>query len=355
MIPLPLHSFHNRIGAKFGQLNGSEVVRAYRSVESEYLKITRNAGLLDLGCRGRIAVLGKDREKFLHGQLTNDVLGLKKGQGRYAAIVSAKGKLQSDLFFYKLDEELLLDFEPGLTARLIERLEKYVIADDVQLVDVAPHYSLFSVQGPNAAELLKKAAPFESIPEKPLTWISISSSEGEIYLMNNPRLNAPGYDLFIPKASEAAFADRFDQEQWVGWDAFEIARVESAVPRFGADMDENNLPQEAEIQDRAVSFSKGCYIGQEVIARIRTYGQVAKALRLLRLPNQVQKLAGPGEKLFKQGKEVGHLTSSCLSPKYGSEVALGYVRKETNSPGSLLRLGSAEGPEVQVVGIPGHL
>ena len=355
MIPLPLHSFHQRIGAQFGQLNDCEVVRSYLSVESEYLKISRNAGLLDFTFRGRIAVLGKDREKFLHGQLTNEVLGLKKGEGHYAAIVSAKGKLQSDLFLYKLDEELLLDFEPGFTAKLIERLEKYVIADDVHLVDVAPHYSLFSIQGPHALTLLKKTALFDSIPEKPLTWRSDSSSDGEIYLMNNPRLNTAGYDLFVPKAAEVDFAERFDREEWVGWDAFEIARVESAVPRFGADMDENNLPQEAEIQDRAVSFSKGCYIGQEVIARIRTYGQVAKALRLLRLPNQVQKLAGPGEKLFKEGKEVGYLTSSCLSPKYGAEIALGYVRKETNSPGSLLRLGSAEGPEVQVVGIPGQI
>jgi len=349
---LPLHSYHEKPGVVFGEINGQEVVHSYGSVEREYLNLTRTAALLDLSFRGRICVLDKDRERFLHGQITNDVLGLKPGQGCYAAITSAKGKIESDVFLYKLKEEILLDFEPGLTTRIIQRLEKYVIAENVQIVDVSSHYGLLSVQGPSSQSLLEERKLVERLPERELSWTKSESDQVEIYMMKNSRLGTSGFDLFVPVGEIHDLAETLNLP-WAGWQAFEIARIEGGIPRFGVDMTEVNLPQEAEIQDRAVSFTKGCYIGQEVIARIRTYGQAAKSLRLLRMPTEVQRLVEPGEKLFKEGKEVGYITSSALSPKHGAEVALGYVRKESNSPGSILRLKSADGPETVIIGIPG--
>jgi folate-binding protein YgfZ len=349
MSALALHSFHAARGASFSELNGSELVPSYGSTEAEYLALARAAVLADLSFRGRMCVLGTDREKFVHGQVTNDVAGLKTGEGCYAALINAKGKIQSDLFIYKLRDELLLDFEPGLTKVISDRLEKYIIADDVQLVDIAALYGLISAQGPKAAEVLKQAGL--PIPEGELHWSAVAEENGEIYVMRNSRFGFGGFDIFVPVPSLEQLAIQLESAlkdisgRWAGFSALEIARIENGIPRFGADMNESNLAPEAEIQDRAISYAKGCYIGQEIIARLRTYGQTTKSLRLLRLPSEGNTLPDPGTKLFKSGKEIGYITSSTLSPKHGAKIALGYVRKETNAPGEKLSLGTPESAE----------
>lgn len=353
MAPLLLHNFHSARGAIFREQTGQECVGSYGSTESEYLALTKGSALIDLSFRSRLCLLGSDREKFLHGQVTNEVLRLKTGQGTYAALVTAKGKLESDLYIYKLSDELLLDFEPGLTSRISSRLEKYIIAEDVQIVDVAPHYGLLSLQGPGAAAALRASAIAPEIPDSPLHWTKTTTPSGDLYIVNNGRYGTTGFDLFIPNPElESTAAKLSASSQWIGLDACEIARIENAIPRFGIDMNENNLAPEA-LGENAISYAKGCYIGQEVIARIRTYGQVAKALRLIRLPAELQNLPSPGTKLFKNGKEIGQLTSSTLSPLHGSKVALAYVRKEANSPGETLQFGAPDGGEVQVLAVPG--
>jgi folate-binding protein YgfZ len=350
MQALPLHDFHAAQGAAFFELNGCEVVASYGNPKEEYEALTSGAALVDLSFRSRICLLGADRDKFLHGQVTNDVLKLKIGQGCYATLVTAKGKIESDLFIHKLKEELLLDFEPGLTQRVIDRLTRYVIAEDVQMIDVAPHYGLLFVGGPGSMAILKECGLQLAIPEAPLTWLSTAIDSEEVYVVNNPRFRQPGFDLFVPVARIETIARALQQSgaKLAGFDALETVRIENAVPRFGLDMTENTLPQEAELQDRAISFAKGCYIGQEVIARIRTYGQVAKALRLLRLKDG--NTAPPsGTKIFASGKESGFVTSATYSPKYGVRVALGYVRKESNAIGTKVELGSSPGPQAEII------
>ena len=350
MAPLALHDFHQARGASFSIQSESEIVASYGATEAEYLALSREAALIDLSFRSRICLLGADREKFLHGQVTNEILRLKPGQGTYAALVTAKGKLETDLFIYKLAEELLLDFEPGLTRKVIDRLSKYIIAEDVQIADVAPHYGLLSVQGPRSSELLSAASIAPTLPEARLSWTKATVSGGELYVTQNNRFGAPGYDLFVPNDDLGAVAEKLAGSMTLaGIEACEIARIENGIPRFGIDMNGTNLAPEA-LQEQAISYAKGCYIGQEVIARIRTYGQVAKALRLLRLPDELQELPAAGEKLFRNGKDVGYITSATLSPKHGVKVALGYVRKEANSPGESLQLGSATGGLAVVLG-----
>jgi folate-binding protein YgfZ len=291
--------------------------------------------------------LGSDREKFLHGQVTNEVLRLKQGEGAYAAIVTAKGKLEADLFLYKLQEELLLDLEPGLSQKIADRLSRYIIAEDVQIIDVSPFYNLLSVQGPRSTDLLVSAINL-SLPIKPFSWTKTPTSSGDLYVMHNGRFGLAGYDLFIPSSDTLSFADKLAAAiRPVGLDSCEISRIENGLPRFGVDMDESNLAPEA-LKENAISYSKGCYIGQEVIARIRTYGQVAKALRRLHLAND-HALPSKGEKVFKNGKEVGFITSSTLSPKHDARIALAYVRKETNSPGETLNVTSVDGPEATII------
>jgi folate-binding protein YgfZ len=177
--------------------------------------------------------------------------------------------------------------------------------------------------------------------------------------MNQPRLGTAGFDLFVPVAALGAVADKLVAAAKkvgggaCGWQAQEMARIEAGIPRFGVDMDETNLAPEAGIDERAISYSKGCYIGQEVIARIRTYGQVTKSLRGLLLPDELPELPKHGDKLFHDEKECGFITSALASPSFHRNLALGYVRRECNAPGTELRLRFAQRDcPVQVVPLP---
>jgi folate-binding protein YgfZ len=334
-------------------------------------------------------LLGADRARFLHGQVTNDVKKLRPGEGSYAALVTAKGKMQSDLNIFALQDELLLDFEPGLTVVVTERMEQYIVADDVQVVDVAPHYGLLSVQGPKAKAVLwelgwigasaSSGPDGMELPANPHGSVKISNPTlGDVYVMNHARLagsagilpasspcendatrrqdaGAPrmqGFDLFIPTAALGAAADKLIAAaksvggRACGWTAFEIARIEAGVPRFGADMDETNIPLECGIEARAVSYNKGCYIGQEVINRIHSIGHVNRELRSLRLADEAKPLPARGDKLVHDGKEVGYITSAIYSPALKTNIALGYVRREVNQPGVELKVRTTEGEMV---------
>ncbi|HEX3890330.1 MAG TPA: glycine cleavage T C-terminal barrel domain-containing protein, partial [Verrucomicrobiae bacterium] len=252
----------------------------------------------------------------------------------------------------------------------------------VQIVDAAPHYGLLSVQGSKALEVVSALNLFPEIPTQQLGSIKISDATlGEIYIANNPRLDGTqgragsplpavgahgvtrptnfGFDLFIPNNSLGAVADKliFAAKQIggraIGWTAFETARIENGIPRFGADMDETNIPLECNIESRAIVYNKGCYIGQEVINRIHSVGHVTRELRGLRLADDLKTLPQKHDKLFHAGKEVGYMTSAVKSPSLKALVALGYVRREANQIGNELTLRTAAGESsVKIVDLP---
>jgi folate-binding protein YgfZ len=339
-------------------LNGVEV--NHGDLKTEHSALWESAGVLDLSSRSRLCLTGADRVRFLHGQVTNDVKALQPGDGCYAALITAKGRMQSDMYIYCLPEELLLDFEPGLTSTVSERLEKYVIADDVQIIDVAPNYGLVSVQGPKSQSVIRAVGIVDNLPAKPFGFVrKAETSFGELHVMNQPRLGTSGYDLLAATEQVGALKKKLIAAAKsaggceCGWAAFEIARIEAGIPRFGADMHETTNPLEAGLEGRAISFSKGCYIGQEVISRIRTYSEVAKALRGLRLANDLKSLPKKGDKLFSDGKEAGFVTSATASPRLNANIALGYVKREVNHPGTELTLRTAEGESgARIVELP---
>jgi folate-binding protein YgfZ len=358
---LPLHEFHHALGARFSELNGRETVADYGDVSSEYRALRESAGVLDFSFRTRICLTGNDRIRFLHGQITNDIRKLQPGQGCYAALTTAKGKMESDLNVFNLPDELLLDSEPGLTKKISQRLEKFIVADDVQIVDAAPHYGLLTVQGPKAADVVKSVGLLDNAlaPAREYAIAKIPDGTlGEIYVANFRRIVQPGFDIFVPIESLGAVADKLIAAaksvggRACGWTSFETVRIESGMPRFGADMDETNLPMEC-IESRAVSFNKGCYIGQEVLNRIHAMGHVAKELRGLRLADDLKMLPNKGDKLFRDGKENGYITSAIKSLALNSNIALGYVRREANQIGTELTLQTPDGTRsVKIVELP---
>ncbi|HWH67786.1 MAG TPA: glycine cleavage T C-terminal barrel domain-containing protein, partial [Candidatus Sulfotelmatobacter sp.] len=351
---------HESLGARLATVNHAEVVASYGDVPAEYSALRAAAGVLDLSCRSRLCLAGSDRVRFLHGQVTNNAKELRPGEGCYAALVTAKGKLQSDLNVYCLPEELLLDFEPGLTAAVSQRLERYIVADDVQVVDVEPLYGLLTVQGPQAGAVVRGIGLFSEFPSRPFASVRVTDPTlGEIYLMNQPRIGTSGFDLFLPGNALGAVADKLIAAakavggRACGWDAVEIARIEAGIPRFGADMDETNFPQECGIESRAVSYTKGCYIGQEVLNRLHTGGHVNRQLCGLRWAEALPGLPSKGDKLLRDGKEVGYITSAVISPALNAPIALGYVRRQAAAVGAELRCRSAQGESLaQIVNLP---
>ena len=257
-------------------------------ITAVYRALTEGAAFIDFSSRGRLCLVGADRQTFLNGQVTNNVKDLQPGQGCYAALANAKGKMTADLNIFMLADEILLDFETGLSAKVSERLEKFIIADDVRLVDASSHYGLLCVLGPKAIEKCESVG--WRVPAKPYA----IDPQDDVYVAQTSRLGAPGVDIFYP-LNRDDISKNLPLEP-ASMEAFDTVRIEQGIPRFGVDMDENTLAPEA-LGENAISYSKGCYIGQEVIARIRTYGQVAKALRGLRF-DAASNIPKAGDKIF---------------------------------------------------------
>ena len=316
-------------------------MRRVQVVEQEFTTLTEGAGWLDQSDRSRLCLLGADRARFLHGQVTNDINGLGEFTGCYAALVNAKGKMESDLFAYRLADEILLDFEPGLTAAVQARLERYVIAEDVEIADVAPHFGLLTVQGPQAEAVLTKLDL--PAPTEPLT---VAQTEDEIYIVHQPRLGTDGFDLFIPIDAMNAWRERLDTiAPRCQMPAFEKARVLATIPQFGVDLTTDNFPPEGGLETRAISYAKGCYIGQEIIARIRTYGKVNKVLRGLSLEGA----AAIGDPVLHEGTPVGTLSSVCHEPS----AALAIIKRTASEPGTVLSVDTKNGSvSAQVATLP---
>jgi folate-binding protein YgfZ len=270
------------------------------------------------------------------------VKDLRVGHGCYAALVNAKGKMTADLNIFVLAEEILLDFESSLTANVTERLQKFIVADDVEIVDASKSFGLVSILGPKAVGVCESLG--WRVPGRALE-IEVQDST---YVANVPRLGASAVDIYFPTENPSVVTKlKAAGVENCSMEAFDAVRIEQGIPRFGIDMDENTLAPEA-LGASAISYSKGCYIGQEVIARIRTYGQVAKALRSLRFEQSAQ-IPKAGDKIHHDGKEVGWITSAVFSPKFQHPIALGYVRKECNQIGVRLE---ANGAVAEIVALP---
>ena len=348
-----LHGYLNQQGAQFGDVAGERVAQKYGDTNTEYRALRESVVLVDLSFRGCLAVLGDDRVEFINGQVTNEVAGLKPGQGCYAALVNAKARMQADLHVYRLDDELILDFEPGLLDAVTQRLESHIVADQIELVDASPHFGLLSLQGPKTADTLKVLGL--ALPGEPFAHTKTTLDDlGEVYLMNNGRYGTTGCDLYIPTASLAKAAVRLANGIegqggcLAGWQATEIVRVEAGIPRFGIDMDNNTLPPEANLETRAISYTKGCYIGQEIIARIRTYGRVNRTFVGYCLDAD---LATGTQLDDDSGKTVGTLTSVIDSPRFGP-IALGLAKRGSESPGQVLTAREPVQGQATVAEIP---
>ena len=271
--------------------------------------------------------------------LSNDLKALKPFDGQYATVLTQQGKVIADVRVLCSLNSFYLDFWEYLKERILEHLNRYLVADEVEIADRSDEYAILSLQGPRAEALLRSLAGDAELPTKPQQHVMANIDEAAICVVRQSHTGEPGFDLIAPKASLLKIAKKLTEvgkqfsAAWIGEEAQNVLRVEAGIPRFGIDFTEDNLLLEVDIE-HAVSFSKGCYLGQEVVERIRSRGHVNRKLCGLLLEGH--DAAKAGDRLFAGEKEIGTVTSSVISPRLKRPIALGYVSKDFWSPGKEL-------------------
>jgi tRNA-modifying protein YgfZ len=272
------------------------------------------AAFVELSGRTKLRITGNDRLRFLNGQITNDARKATESKAIEACLLNAKGKINAHIFVSAAPDYFFIDAAPELREPLAARLERYVIADDVQIEDVTDRLSIFHVLSPTAPNL------------------------SNCRVISVRRFGEPGWDIWIEQPLYDAVLQQLSSTyRLVDPATAEIARIEHGIPRWGRELTDEIIPIEANLEERTIDYEKGCYIGQEVISRIKMSGQTNKRLCGLISVHNIP--LQPGMKLTStsaKGKEAGWITSATRSEKIGKEIALGFVKRGFNDRGTRL-------------------
>jgi len=284
-----------------------------------YDALRGGAAWLDLSSRGRIEVRGRDRTRLLHNITSNEVKKLQAGQGCYAFLLSPQGRIQADLLLFRFPDRFLIETEPELREKVPALIRRYIVADQVELEDFTGRTAEISVEGPEAAAMLAAlGAPAPEAPYSHAAWGEMTVADGGV-------TGQPGRRVFgaVDDVTELIHELESAGARRAGAGDARAVRIENGKPRYGEDITDTCLPQETR-QLHAVSFTKGCYIGQEIVERIRTRGHVNRTLQSVELPGPEP--AAPGS-VIEVGGKAAEVTSSVYSPHLGKAVALAYVRE----------------------------
>src|SRR5260370_815531 len=318
----------------------------FGDVRAEFQTLLSGCGLYDLSGRAKIAVTGSDRVRWLNGMATNNVRDLAPGHGVYAFLLNAQGRIQADLYVFQRGDSLLVDAESGQREKVLQLFDRYIIADDVEIADVSDKLTAFGLSGPESRNILERAGI--TVPD--LVSLELCSPKCncacdclQCTLVRGDDTAGTSYQLWLAPDTLKSTWDALVAAGAtpVGTDALELRRISFGIPKVGKDIRERDLPQETG-QTRALNFIKGCYLGQEILERIRSRGAVHRQFTAFSVEGT---LPEPGAKILsgeKDEKEVGEITSSAILPLPGGDraVALGYLRREAAEKD--LRAGTAK-------------
>jgi folate-binding protein YgfZ len=329
-----------------------------------YLAARDRAAAFDRSSRGKIAVAGSDRRAYLHAMLTNDISSLQGGGGCYAAYLTPQGRLVADMVVLDLGDILLVDLDRSVTSDVLSKFDQFVFTEDVKLGDLTEAFGKLVVAGPTAATVV--ATVIEGTGGGPLRAEDLSAwppfrnvrarfRDQVVVVAASDDLGVEAFDLYVERpfvdelssALGAGGATKADPEDW------KTLRVEAGRPAFGADMDTTTIPLEAGIESRAISFTKGCYPGQEVVIRVvhRGHGRIAR--RLVGLAIEGLEVPGTGDGLRSGDREAGKITSAAWSPLVGAPVALAMAQRDFFEPGTELTvLHGDHALKARVVALP---
>ncbi|MDF1663118.1 MAG: glycine cleavage T C-terminal barrel domain-containing protein [Planctomycetota bacterium] len=306
----------------------SDLLPQIHDVKQEYIFGRDHAALLDLSSEGWIRATGPDTKTYLHKMTSNDIEAIKDGAGQHGLYLTAQGKILSELHVYQTDgKTLYLQVPNASSAMVLQRFDMFVLNNDVTLENLASTRVLLSVQGPKSDEILKSLGG--TLGETPLSHTSWDLDGASCVLIRRVRFGGKGFDLVIPKDQAAQVAETVKKavEEHgggvVGSEGAEVLRVSAAVPAFGKEINDEILPQEAYLEQTAISFDKGCYPGQETVAKIKYRGRVNRHLVKFEIDGETVPEERPV--VEKDGKKVGLLTSAIQVPE-SKIVGLGYVK-----------------------------
>lgn len=342
---------HDDFGAVAGDFQGRPAVLHYGDAAAEYRAVRTAAGLCDLSGRGKLRMTGADRQRFLHRVVTNDVEPLGAGESVYACMLTPHGKIISDMTVYVREEDLLIDVEPGMAGVLRDTLDRYALMDDVEIADVTARYGLIGVYGRRADACLRGlAAPLAPLPpggNAEIEWNGLS-----LTVARSHRTGEIDYDVYVPAESagelwKALLGGEGDAScHPVGIDTLEVLRVEAGIPRCTAELDDRIIPNEA-VKDRAVSFTKGCYIGQEPVVMMEHRGRPNRLLSGLAIEGET--LPERNAAIRRDGKDAGWITTAVRGRAVDGVIALGFVRRRFRESGGPLEVvvnGGLAGAEI---------
>ena len=330
-----LTELHRSNGAVFIEQDGWLVPDHFGDPGAEYHAVRTAAGLFDLSDRALLQFTGADRVSFLQGMLSNDLRPLRMFDGQQATILTQQGKVIADVRVLCAMNSIYLDFWEPLKDKILAHLNRYLVADEVEINDPNDEWRMLSLQGPRAHTLLSEVFANAELPAEPDHHAMVQYDGAPICVVRADHTGRNGFDLIVQNSLLLAFSQRLEQlgAAWVGARAQNILRIEAGMPRYGVDFNEETLLLEIGL-DNSYSYTKGCYLGQEVVERIRSRGHVNKKLCGLALDGNTP--ANAGDAILAGDHEVGKITSSVASLALNRPIALGYIHKDFWLPGTKL-------------------
>jgi len=308
---------------------------------AEFHALVSGCGLYNLNSRAKVKLTGSDRVRWLNGMVTNNIRDLAVGHGIYGFLLNPQGRILGDLYAYNRGDSLCLDTDQNQIAKVLEVFDHYIIMDDVEVENVSQQLTAIGISGPKSPGVLAsaglKASDLEPLAFRDLEWKGVP-----VTLVRGEREKRESYEMWLAPQHVAPLRDALIQNGATptGDEAFEFYRVALGIPRYGVDIRERDLPQETE-QTRALNFSKGCYIGQEIVERIRSRGAVHRTFTGFIFEGNPPAV---GSKIHVDGKEVGEITSIAPRPRHGGtqNVGLGYIRREAATAGKEVGVGDVK-------------
>jgi aminomethyltransferase len=334
--PLPLAALHRRLGAELAVLDdGAEVPLGYRPLAEELRTLRAGCGLVDRSWMGRLELTGADRQRLLNALVTCDAKSLAPGEGAYGFFTGPQGKVLADFAALALADRLWLELPAGREGAVADHLRKYILADRVEVMPLADMLPV-TLAGPRAAAVLAGTPELAALASKPWAHGRGRVLGSDVELASRPLLGAPACTLWISASLAGELIEGLlgtAEVEPVGFAALEVARTEAGIPRCGLDFGGESFPQETGLEAAAVSYTKGCYLGQEVVARIHYRGQVHRTLRALAFDAVPRR----GAKLSAAGHEVGAVATAVESPDRGP-IGLAVLRRQGTDPGAVLEV-----------------
>lgn len=349
---LALEEAHEELGASLTERDGWSIPASYGDVMQEYAAVREaGAGLIDLSSRGRLLVTGSEAVPFLNGLITNDMKTLEVGSWMPAAFPNVQGRLIASVRVIRLRDEgtekkvcptFLIDTEAATHEKVVKTIERFTLAGDFHVTDRTGETVMLSVQGKKAISVVGSVlgAAAEGLAPQAVLQISWQQADSmvDVTVIHASNTGEDGFNLIVDNAHAGSLWNALQQAgaQPIGYDALEVLRIEAGVARYGIDMDDTNVVSETNLDD-AVSFTKGCYIGQEIIARIKYRGHVAKKLSGLLFEETVAVRAGSIVNSA-EGNEIGRITSVTFSPRLDRTIALAYLKYDYLAPGTRVKV-----------------